>query len=513
MSVADVKNFSRRTFLAKTAKTIGTVTSLFYATGMITAPVVQAADKILPVKDLTDKFGFKGRVLTPDQPEFNEAAFGGLWNHLRPTRHPQILVQVTGDDDVIAAIKFAKANHIKVTVRGGGHNWCNPSLRNSGMLIDLTNLTKVISIDAENKKAIVEPIISNRDIQKALNAKGLSYPSGHCPEVKLSGYLLSGGMAWNQGEWGPGVGSVEAIELVTADGELIKASATQNHDYFWAARGSGCSFFGVVLRYHLKLYDLPKAITSSVYYYYHDDVVKVAEWLQTVAPQLSNKVELSLFVVKAPADLKEQAKNTGGVVAMVTGTMFANTADEGKAALALLDTCPVIGKCLKKSVNEPMTFEQLFDASGALWPAGLRSRVDAMFSDASPATIFSALKEHNEHFPSDTTVFMFAIFTGKNVPAPLLTDAAFSMSAKLYGGPWTMWQSAGDDAANSAWHDKCVKLLAPHVCGHYVSESNTVLHPEFARGAFKKANWDKLQRLKAKHDPQGLFFDFTGGLT
>ena len=153
MSVADVKNFSRRTFLAKTAKTIGTVTSLFYATGMITAPAVQAANKILPVKDLTDKFGFKGRVLTPDQPEFNEAAFGGLWNHLRPTRHPQILVQVTGDDDVIAAIKFAKANHIKVTVRGGGHNWCNPSLRNSGMLIDLTNLTKVISIDAENKKA------------------------------------------------------------------------------------------------------------------------------------------------------------------------------------------------------------------------------------------------------------------------------------------------------------------------------------------------------------------------
>jgi FAD/FMN-containing dehydrogenase len=118
----------------------------------------------------------------------------------------------------------------------------------------------------EARKAVVQPIISNRDIQKVLNAKGLAYPSGHCPQVKLSGYLLGGGMAWNQGVWGSGTESIEAIELVTAEGRLITASKDEHAEYFWAARGSGYGFFGVVTRYHLKLHPLPKAIHGSTYY-------------------------------------------------------------------------------------------------------------------------------------------------------------------------------------------------------------------------------------------------------
>ena len=105
---------------------------------------------------------------------------------------------------------------------------------------------------------MVQPIISNRDIQRVLNAKGLAYPSGHCPQVKLSGYLLGGGMSWNQGVWGYGNESLEAVELVTAEGKLITASESDNADYFWAARGAGYGFFGVATRYHLKLYPLPK---------------------------------------------------------------------------------------------------------------------------------------------------------------------------------------------------------------------------------------------------------------
>ncbi len=105
------------------------------------------------------------------------------------------------------------------------------------MMIDLTNLNQVISIDEKAQKAVVQPIISNRDIQMHLNAKGMAFPSGHCPQVKLSGYLLSGGMAWNQGVWGPGVGSVEAIELVTPDGELITADKDRNTDYFGRHEG------------------------------------------------------------------------------------------------------------------------------------------------------------------------------------------------------------------------------------------------------------------------------------
>src|SRR5918998_3197062 len=98
------------------------------------------AGRAIDLADLKTKFGFKGRALAASDAGFAEAAFGELWNQLQPTRHPQVIAQVTDEQDVVAAVKFARANKLKVAVRGGGHNWCNPSLRNSGMLIDLTNL-------------------------------------------------------------------------------------------------------------------------------------------------------------------------------------------------------------------------------------------------------------------------------------------------------------------------------------------------------------------------------------
>jgi FAD/FMN-containing dehydrogenase len=150
-----------------------------------------------------------GVVATAGDVNFTELLHGNLWNRLIPDRAPQVLVRVNDEQDVVAAILFARANKLKVVVRGGGHNWCQPTLRNGGVLIDLTNVNKIISIDPIARKAVVQPIISNRDAQRALNPLGMAFPSGHCPQVKLSGYLLGVGMSWNQGAWGHGCESVK----------------------------------------------------------------------------------------------------------------------------------------------------------------------------------------------------------------------------------------------------------------------------------------------------------------
>ena len=310
--------------------------------------------------------------------------------------------------------------------------------RHLGMMIDLTNLNRVISIDAKAHKAVVQPIISNREIQARLNAQNLSYPSGHCPQVKLSGYLLCGGMSWNQGVWGTGIGSVEAVELVTPNGDIITADKDQNTDYYWAARGAGPGFFGVATRYHLKLYDLPKAIACSSYYYPIGEVGTVAQWLESIAGRLPPNIELSLFLLTAPPELAEKRKEDAGKVCVVTATIFADSREEVKTSLKPLDDCPIISKCLSKTVAKPYNFEAMFDASGALWPADHRNQVEAIFSNSKLADIFTALRDHFLKTPSPTTLIMFAIFTGPNIPATL-PDAAFSMSARYYGGPWTMW--------------------------------------------------------------------------
>lgn len=450
----------------------------------------------------------KGVVSTPTDANFKELLHGDLWNRRLTDRTPQILIRVNDEQDIVTAIRFARENKLKVVVRGGGHNWCQPTLRNGGMLIDIINLNKIISIDPIARKAIVQPIISNRDVQKALNTQGMAYPSGHCPQVKLSGYLLGGGMAWNQGVWGSGTESVEAIELVTADGELITASKEENPDYFWAARGAGTGFFGVVTRYHLRLYPLPSAIYGSTYYYSMEDAAAVGTWLGENAVKISPAVELSLFLMEAPPEHRNSAVAHGGKICMVTGAAFSDTPEDAKAILKPLEACPV--KTLSSSFATPLSFEQLFDASGAIWPEGVRARVEATFSNSSPGDLVKIAVPQLIKSPSPLTVILFTIFTGPNVPAPH-PDTAYSMSSRVYGGPWTMWMNAADDDVNTQWNDECARLLRPFNVGYYIGESDSIARPASAVQAFTPENWQRLADLRDQYDPSGVFFGYFDG--
>lgn len=452
--------------------------------------------------DMLNMPAFKGAWLLPDDAEFEAAAVGELWNLHQPSRRPDIIARVTDDDDVIYAIRYAREHGLKVVVRGGGHNWACPSLRNGGLMIDLSNLTRVISIDQASRRAVVEPIISNRRILAELEPYDLAFPSGHCPAVKLSGYLLSGGMSWNHGVWGPGCGSVEAIEMVTAEGKLITASASENADYFWAARGGGPGLFAVCLRYHLRLYDRPKYIACTSYLYPLEQTDAVAAWLGPVADTLTPNVELSLFLI-THAEF--------GRICMVTATTFADSKAEADAAVAPLETCPILDRCLARTFSEKSSFEGIFDLSGSLWPNRLRSAVDAMFSNESLATAYEGVAELFRQAPSDKTVFMYAVYTGGHAPA-LPADAFFSVTGRLYGGSWTMWDDEADNSANLAWHDRVMAHLDDKFPYRYVSETDTVGHPEFVAKAYSPEHLARMESLRRQYDPDGLFFGYHDGL-
>jgi FAD/FMN-containing dehydrogenase len=451
-----------------------------------------------------------GDVIGSSEPRFATQLEGMLFNQVRPDRRPDVIVRAVDEDDVAAAVRCARDQGLRVTARGGGHSWAGLAVRAGGMLIDLAQLTD-ITVDPDGRTASIQPSVSNRDLMRHLSPHGLPFPVGHCPTVKASGFLLSGGIGWNSAQWGLACESVQAVDLVTARGERVRADAGQNTDLFWAARGAGAGLFAVATRYHLRLHPMPRAIRTSAYYYPADLVEHVGPWLDTVADDLPAYVELSVFLMSAPPEIAARCASANGKVVLVTATAFADDPEDAAAALSPLESCPVMDRCVDKSVDEPTPFETLFDASGAKWPPGHRYQVETLWTTRPSPDLLLALRDHLLRAPSAKSLVLLAIYPGWTNFRPR-DDLAFSMAARTYGGLWTTWESVADDAANLAWHQEAARTLEPFMTGHYLGETDIADEPSRAARSFAPAHWRRLQAVRERHDPDGIFHGFTGGL-
>jgi FAD/FMN-containing dehydrogenase len=241
-----------------------------------------------------------GKVTAIGDPAYEDLRRALVWNEPAPGRRPTLICRAATEHDVMAAVDFARAHRLKVAVRGGGHNWVGFSLRDHSLLIDLGELKRVISIDAKAHTATVQPAVRGRELNAALAKSGFAFPVGHRPTVPLSGFLLNGGLGCNFGGWGPGCLSIEAANVVTADGRLVVASDTRHPDLLWAIRGAGPGFFGVITQYRLKTRPTPRAITACDYFYAMERMDAVGAWAASIAGKMPKEVELTLFCTAAP---------------------------------------------------------------------------------------------------------------------------------------------------------------------------------------------------------------------
>jgi len=448
-----------------------------------------------------------GSVVQRGDDRYESVRRAMVWNALKPARHPDVIVHVADDADVVAAVRFARDHKLRVAVRGGGHSWCGAALRAGGMLIDLSRLNKV-SIDAAALVAVAQPVVRNRDLARQLGAHGLAFPLGHCSTVPLSGYLLSGGFGWNAGAWGPACFSVRAIDVVTADGELRTADGENDADLLWAARGGGPGFFGVVTRFHLQLYPLPRAITSSRYIYPLERLAEVVDWTSSMGSQLPAAVELVLTLAAAPLELAQRCASSNGMACTVMATAFVDTPDQARTALAGFEESPMARACLWKERNRPTPFDELFADMDRLFPEHHRYLADALWSNAAPAEVIGTLREHIGAAPSAKSLVLCIVPPPPPPDAPPLPAAAFSMVGRVFILCYAIWDSAGDDAANHAWHRRAMELLEPFASGHYVGEADIAGTPSRAIRSFGPANWERLERLRRQYDPDGLFHGF-----
>ena len=455
-----------------------------------------------PLKDSIDvlKKSISGNVITKTDPNYEITRVSSVWQQIKPGKFPTLIVQVKNVDEVIDTVNFARANDKKISIRCGGHSYYSSFLQDDMIMLDLTHL-RDITIDKENRVAKVQPAMRSQDFIAEIAKFGFSFPAAHCGNVPLGGFLLGGGLGWNGEAWG-GMSclNIREVEVVTADGELIIANESQNADYYWAAKGAGPNYFGVVTQFTLDLYKNPEVILTTTLVWEIDRATEIADWLESKVRSMPNYVEALLILAENP-DTEQRKKVDQVCIAQVS--VFADTLETAQSVLSPLSGADIPSGYLRSSEYAPTPISDLYTWDATAYPQ-LRWDVDALWSDELPGQLVSKLISHMKEMPSvySSILLLMKPHTGK------LPNAAFSMIGRIYLACYAIWTNPDEDTINNTWVKKTMQILEPYTKGHYINESNYVDNPVRRMKSFSDTNWKKLKILSSKYDPKNIFHSY-----
>jgi FAD/FMN-containing dehydrogenase len=490
---ANVSN-TRRSLLKRIAIGGGAV-----AAGAAAVPGAEAAPKVVsnsPRSPAEFRKAFKGEIHWKGEQGYEDARRAAVYRENKPNRFPEVIVLPLSDKDVVTAVRYAKANGMKIGRRSGGHSWTSPHLRNGSMLIDMSQMQEV-EIDAANLTLWTNPGVIGSRINAELEQHGLIIPTAHHTTVGIGGFVLCGGFGWNSRLWGNGSAHIRAIDVVTADGELIRADETQNTDYLWAARGAGAGFFGVVTRIQLTCHPRPKVMKVSAYLY-HDDVL---EDLFTWARGICDKVPRTMELVITSTAHDEQG-NRAPVRLTVAALALTDSEQEADDALALLETCPVLEKSYKRFVRVPTTLDKRYASGYDADPVGHRYACDNIYTNAPAEQLVPKLRKLFTELPTPRS-HVFWLNWGPTRPFP--DNMALSVQGEIYLGAYSIWDDPKDDPKMEMWPVERMKELDHLSIGGQMNDENIARHPQ--RYLSDEA-FNKLEALREKHDPNGLFLSY-----
>jgi len=438
-----------------------------------------------------------GSLVLRDEVGFDDARVDRIFNRRLTDRAPAAVLRAATVQDVVLGVRLARERGWKVAVRSGGHSWAQWSVRSEALVIDLADLQELDFDEATGIVTASPAVQGGAVLAPYLDARGRFFPGGHCPTVGIGGFLLQGGQGWNCRGLGWAAEYVEAVDVVTADGELVRADAEQNSDLYWAARGAGPGFFGVVVRFHLRTLPAPGHVAQTVHAYALDDFDEVMTWLHHTHAQVADTVEI-VALTKTDPQLGAEP------VLLVTGVALVADAAEADRALAPFRSSPALDRALMVVDSVPTTLEeqrarQLHDN-----PEGHRWAVDNAWLAGSAEQVLPAMRRAYTTLP---TAKSFTIWFSM-APVRRLPDMAFSMQSEIYLASYVVWEDPAEDDAHQAWLASAMADLQPVTVGQYLGDSDLSRRQlQF----MSQDNWAQLKAIRAERDPDSLFVGYLAG--
>src|SRR5919107_1943175 len=300
--------------------------------------------------------GFRGELLRPGDPDYEDAR--RVWNG-SISRFPALIARCAGVADVITAVRFARETGLLVAVRGGGHSFPGLSVCDGGLLIDLSPM-KGIRVDPDARTVTAQAGVLLGELDRETQAFGLAVPSGIVTHTGLSGLTLGGGINWVMRKFGLTIDQLLSVDLITADGEFVKASASENPDLFWGVRGGGGNF-GIVTQFEFRLNPVGPIVLAGLIFWPMEESPNVLrfyrEWIAEAPDEL-----MTIVVHRKAPPLPFVPLELHGKLVVSVVCCYAGPVEDGEKAVKPLKAfgSPVPDLCVPKPF---LAHQAMFDLS------------------------------------------------------------------------------------------------------------------------------------------------------
>ncbi|MEM9849204.1 MAG: FAD-binding protein, partial [Bacteroidota bacterium] len=378
-------------------------------------------------------------------------------------------------------------------ITSGGHSFSANFLRDDCLLIDMKHFNQ-FSVNAEEKTAEAGPGVGGSTLMKALYKKDLFFPAGHCQGVCLGGYLLQGGYGWNSRKLGIACESVWGLDIVTADGELVYADKDTNADLFWAARGAGAGFFGIVVKFYLNVYDLPKYRAVIAHDFKMKHLEDVYRWAYDVGPEIPKAVEFQMV-------MNRNMMGMLGPGIEAAAPIFADTKEEFEEAKSFMKNSPIAHKAIIRTPVMDWGINMLYKTVMSHYPDDYCWGVDNIWTHATIDELLPYIKGISETLPPSPSHFLWLNWH----PGELSEDMAYSSEDNIYLSLYSCWKNPADTAKYGNWASDTLKNMQHLSSGIQLADEG--LHKRTDQ-FMTKEKFEKVQLIRSQRDPSGLFHEW-----
>ena len=435
---------------------------------------------------------FHGRVFKPGDAEYDGART--IYN-ATIDKKPALIARCANVADVIAAVKFGRANGLDTSIRSGGHGGPGLALVDDGLVIDLSAM-KGLRVDPDSKTVRVEPGCCWRDVDHATHAFGLAMVSGIIGTTGVPGLTLGGGHGYLTRKYGLAIDNLLSADVVLADGRLVHANEGENPDLYWALRGGGGNF-GVVTSFEFRLHPVDTVIAGPMFWPI-DQLETTLRWYREWLPQAHRDVYAFYLVAEVPPGPPFPQEIHGR---KVCGLMWCCTGPKEQADTALAQAHDVAEPIFE--FVGPLPYPAVQGMFDGLYPPGLQWHWKGDFVREIPDEAVAVHGRFGEVPTVQSTMHLYPINGAVHDVASAQTAWAFR------DANWSMVIAGVDpDPANydkiTDWSRSYWQALHPYSAG--AAYLNFMMEEGAARvEATYGENFERLRRVKATYDPDNFF--------